>query len=266
MALELASMTTTSSVSQISIRLRGKRIAGAEDRQRKVPGFDQQVFSRAKVVCIGAGGLTSHIAPTLARKGIAAVSVLDHDIVEESNLSRQLYYPKDLGRNKAFSFVENLKNECTFDTELVGYGVPFEAAIAKGLDLNCDVAICGVDNNPTRVSGSRYFRDHEIPVIFTAVSANADHGYVFVQEKVGPCFGCLFPDAVDDHTYPCPGTPAMTDILQAVGALAVYAVDTCLMARPRTWNYRRIWLSDGAFDSVQQVPGRLGCPLCGSER
>jgi hypothetical protein len=80
-------------------------------------------------------------------------------------------------------------------------------------------------------------------VIFAAVSRDGDHGYVFVQEKDGPYIACLFPDMVNDDHYPWPGTPAIADILNAVGALALYAADTLLMSRPRTWNYRRISLA-----------------------
>jgi hypothetical protein len=65
----------------------------------------------------------------------------------------------------------------------------------------------------------------------------------------------------DDHHYPCPGTPAIADILQAVGALAVYAVDTVLMKRPRFWNYRRITLSDDALDRGSIVPARPDCRM-----
>jgi hypothetical protein len=66
---ELKNMHRASTVSQISIRLRGKAVPGAEDRQRKIAGFDQDVFSKSSILCIGAGGLISHIAPTLVRKG-----------------------------------------------------------------------------------------------------------------------------------------------------------------------------------------------------
>ena len=57
------------------------------------------------------------------------------------------------------------------------------------------------------------------------------------------------------------GTPAIADILQAVGALAVYAVDTLLMKRPRVWNYRRITLSDAALDGGSMVPPRPDCRM-----
>ena len=128
----------------------------------------------------------------------------------------------------------NLEAECIATTEINGFALRLEEAIASGLDLSCDVAICGVDNNPARVAASRYFRRCGSPVIFTAVSRDGDHGYVFVQDREGPCIACMFPDMVNDERHPCPGTPDIADILQAVGALAVYAVDTLLMDRPRS--------------------------------
>ena len=124
-----------------------------------------------------------------------------------------------------------------------------EEAIDRQMDLSCDVAVCGVDNNPARVLASRVFRDRGIPIIFAAVSRDGDHGYVFVQEKQGPCICCLFPDMANDDRYPCPGTPAIADILQAVGALVVYATDSLLTRRPRNWNYRAVHLRDGTFDA-----------------
>jgi len=226
-----------------------------------VAGFDQTVYSESRVVCIGAGGLISQIAPTLVRKGIGALTILDDDVVEPSNLNRQRFYARDVGHNKAHSLTENLVAECVTASILTAYPLLLEEAIDSGIDLCCDVAICGVDNNPARIAASRHFRSLRIPVIFTAVSADADHGYVFVQEANGPCFGCLFPDAVDSRTFACPATPAVADILQAVGALAVYATDTCLMGRTRKWNYRRIYLSDGHWDTGVVINSRGDCKL-----
>lgn len=255
-------MEKTSTVSQTSIRLRGKRIRGAEDRQNKIAGFNQAAFSSSKALCIGAGGLIGHIAPALVRKGIGALTIVDDDVVEPSNLNRQRFYEKDLFQNKAIALTQNLCAECIEESALAGYGLSFQQAVESGVDLGCDVVICGVDNNPTRVAASQYFRERQLPVIFTAVSADADHGYVFVQEPGGPCFGCLFPDAADNTTYPCPGTPAIADILQLVGALAVYAVDSCLMARPRGWNYRHVYLGSAEHEACTTVERRMNCVLC----
>jgi adenylyltransferase/sulfurtransferase len=237
-------------------------VPGAEDRQKKIPGFDQAVYSRSRVLCIGAGGLISHIAPTLVRKGIGGLTVLDNDVVEASNLNRQRFYAKDIGHNKAIALIENLQRECIVATDLRGHAVRLEDAIAEGIDLSCSVVICGVDNNPARVAASRYFRTKGIPVIFTAVSADADHGYVFVQEPAGACIACLFPDMVNDERYPCPGTPAIADVLQAVGSIAVYALDTILMNRPRVWNYRRVSLSDYGSAGGAELPWGDLCPIC----
>lgn len=254
-------MAKTVSVSPLSRRYVGQAIPGATDRQQRLAGFDQAVYSRSSVVCIGAGGLISQIAPTLVRKGIGALTILDDDVVEPSNLNRQRFYAKDIGHNKAHALAENLVAECVHTTILTAYPLLLEEAIDNGIDLRGDVAICGVDNNPARIEASRYFRNLKIPVIFTAVSADADHGYVFVQERTGPCFGCLFPDAVDSRTYTCPATPAIADILQAVGALTVYAVDTCVVDRPRKWNYRRMFLSDGQWNTGIVINTRGDCKL-----
>jgi molybdopterin/thiamine biosynthesis adenylyltransferase len=247
--------------SKISVKLRGEAIPGADDRQKEIPGFNQDIFSNRRVLCIGAGGINSQIAPTLVRKGIGKITLLDDDFVDVSNLNRQRFYVKDLNINKAVALAKNLKPECIVATEIRGCPFRLEEAIEHP-SLACDVAICGVDNNPGRVLASWYFRAKNIPVIFTAVSRDADHGYVFVQDKDGPCIACRFPDMVNDDRFPCPGTPAIADILQAVGALAVYAVDTVLMNRPRTWNYRRITLSDPSLDGGTMIAQRERCELC----
>jgi molybdopterin/thiamine biosynthesis adenylyltransferase len=249
--------------SRTSIELRGTAVPGAEDRQQKIPGFNQQVFSRSHVVCIGAGGIVSQIAPTVVRKGIGRITLLDDDIVEPSNLNRQRFYSRDIGENKAIALTRNLQPECIAETHLRGYALRLEEAIARGIDLGCDVAVCGVDNNPARIVASRHFRELGIPVIVAGVSRDGDHGYIFVQDKFGPCISCLFPDMAADDRYPCPGTPAIADILQGVGALAVYALDTLLMQRPRNWNYRRLTLSDGLLEASSLIPERPDCRMFG---
>lgn len=245
--------------SRTSISLRGKPIPGALDRQEHIPGFDQAAFSRGRVLCVGAGGIVSQIAPTLVRKGIGRITLLDDDIVERSNLNRQRFYIKDVGKNKAIALARNLLPETTAATQIIGLGFRFEEAIVRGVDLAADVAVCGVDNNPARMAVSTYFRKHGIPVVFTAVSRDADHGYVFVQDRDGPCIACLLPDTATDDRYPCPGTPAIADILQAVGALSLYAVDTLLTQRARAWNYRRVSLSSQQNDGAGFISARADC-------
>jgi molybdopterin/thiamine biosynthesis adenylyltransferase len=259
---EWKSMRPVFTASQTSIRISGKPVPGADDRQRRIRGFSQDIFSSSRVELVGAGGIASPIALALVRKGVGSVSLLDSDIVEASNLNRQRFFEKDIGKNKAMALAENLVAECIAATDIHGIPLRFEEAVAVGTDLSCEVAVCGVDNNPARVAASCYFRQLGVPVIFAGVSCDGDHGYVFVQENHGACIGCLFPDMANDDRHPCPGTPAIADILLAVGSLAVYAIDTLLMDRPRDWNYRRISLSGNAFDAATRIQKRPGCPVC----
>src|ERR1700682_1535978 len=139
MEKELKTMHPAFTVSPTSISLRGKAIPGAGDRQRKAPGFDQEVVSKSSVFCAGTGGVISQIAPTLVRKGIGRITLLDGDIVEASNLNRQRFYIKDVGKNKALALAENLEPECIAMTEIRGVAVRLEEAIARRIDLACDV-------------------------------------------------------------------------------------------------------------------------------
>jgi len=255
-------LNPTSSVSPISIKAKGVSIPGALDRQQRIAGFDQEKYSRSHVLCIGAGGLMSNIAPTLVRKGIGRLTILDHDEVEASNLNRQHFYAHDIGQNKAIALVRNLQPQCTYSTVFTGYAMSLETAMHETFDLGCDLAVCAVDNNQARITASEYFRQHNNPIIFTAVSADTDHGYVFIQDLAGPCIGCLFPDIDKDELFPCPGTPATTDILQSMGALVTYAIDSILMGRKRSWNYRALYLSSGEWDIASLMSRDAACQLC----
>jgi molybdopterin/thiamine biosynthesis adenylyltransferase len=227
-----------------------------------VPGFDQAVLTASTIILLGLGGVGSQIALALARKGAGKLVLLDHDIVEPSNLPRQVYYPRDVGKPKAYALAANLARESVCASMFSGYHLSFQDAIARGVDVTGDVAIVGVDSNPGRIAASAYYRERGVPVIFSAVSRAADHGYVFVQEPQGPCFGCMFPGSINDTTAPCPGTPAIVDILKVVTGIAVYTVDSLLMPRPRHWNYKAVYLATEG-DMTWTVAKRSDCTLCG---
>ena len=122
--------------------------------------------------------------------------------------------------------------------------------------------ICGVDNSQTRIATAKFGLESKIPVIFTAVSEDAGHGYVFVQEPGKACFACMFPDEVLDFSEPCPNTPAVKDILKVVAGLALYALDSLVMQRKRNWDVRMVFLSGDSPEWLGRVKRRLECPLC----
>lgn len=247
----------------------------ATDRQERIPGFDQARFSALSVLLVGAGGLNGEVAEGLLRKGVGSLKIFDPDRVELSNLNRQRFFAKDLGENKAIALARNLKPEATGRTWLIAQPVTLQDAVNGAADTRCDVAVCGVDNNRTRAYASQFFRLHGVAVIILGVSRDGAHGYVFVQEtnvttagkagtsmQAAACFGCAFPDAVENLRDPCPNTPAIKDILKVVAGVALYAVDSLFMSRPRFWNYRQIFLDGSMPDRSVRVERREGCLLC----
>jgi molybdopterin-synthase adenylyltransferase len=234
--------------------------------QEKLKGYSQKATREADIKLIGGGGLGGEIGEALVRKGIGTLTIFDPDIVEVSNLGRQRFFKADLYKNKAVHLARNLAKEGFCDTVIYGVGLAFEDAVAKGLDLAANVAVVAVDNNPCRVAATRFYQRLGVPVVFAGVSETADYGYVFVQEPGKACWGCMFPDEVNDETYPCPGTPAVKDILKVVAGIAVYAVDTLLpgMARLRCWNYKSVHLCGSAPGRDWRVARREDCQLCGT--
>lgn len=235
--------------------------AGVFDRFNRVPGADHTKLRQAHIVLIGAGGLGGEVGHGLVRKGVGRLSIVDHDTVELSNLGRQQFYVEDVGKNKAEALTVNLAAQATSRTQLDGYPAAFQDII-KTVPLLCSIAICGVDNNATRIAAARYYHSLDVPVIFLAVDATASRGYVFVQtsRESAPCFLCMFPDAEADRTVNgCAG--ASIEILKVVGGMALYAVDSLLMSRPRQWTYKDVYL-DGGQDGGRVILQRETCPLC----
>ncbi|MBX7255922.1 MAG: ThiF family adenylyltransferase [Candidatus Hydrogenedentes bacterium] len=234
------------------------------DRQEMLPSFDHAVVRKSTGTIFGCGGLGSQVGYGLCRKGYRRLRYYDHDTVEHSNLNRQFFFKNDLGKNKAIQLVKNLAPHAPSGTILEGHALSFQDAVALGHDLVADFVVCGVDNGETRVAVARYCLRHAIPVVFLAVDFAAEHGYVFVQEPGGACFGCVFPNALNSPKAPC-RVPAVIDILDVVAGLALYAIDSLLMDRRRAWNFRNVHLAGFAPSSELVIEKRPDCPLCGGQ-
>jgi molybdopterin/thiamine biosynthesis adenylyltransferase len=258
-------MFTKSKAHHYLVTYRTKQLPGVEDRQKLLEGFSQEALTQAKVIMIGAGGLGGEIGEALVRKGVGTLTIFDFDVVELSNLNRQLFGKNDPGRPKAHCLARNLSKLGFLGSRIEGYSLSFQDALQYGVAMadNVSVVVCGVDNNPCRIAVSTYYQKQKIPVVFTSVSVDASHGYVFVQEPGKACFVCQFPKALNDETYPC-GTPAVKDILKVVSGIVSYAVDSLLMERLRTWSYKHCYLDGTIPGKDWLVPRSQDCPLCGT--
>lgn len=235
------------------------------DRQERVPGFSQAKLSSSSILMAGAGGLGSEIGEGLVRKGVGELLIADDDNVALSDLSRQLYYRKDLGKNKAESLVANLHLMGAMGSELAAYPSWFNFLVEDHPDLPIDCVVVAVDNDDARVEAAQYCLKRSIPAVFTGLSMDATHGYVFVQEPGKACWACLFPGIAAGERIPCDTAAAVKDLCKTISGLALYGIDSVLMDRPRAWNYRSVSM-DGAFvDATSIVPKREDCIFCGSQ-
>jgi molybdopterin/thiamine biosynthesis adenylyltransferase len=243
---------------------------GVEDRQSKIPGFSQEALSRVTALCAGAGGLGSHIGECLARKGVGELILCDEDAVEPSNLNRQKFYRRDLWKNKAIRLAKNQAAESFLGTVVTGIALNFAEAVESDLVGRFDCILSGIDDELAREGIADYALAAGIPLITTAVSGNGDSGYVHIQKPGEACWRCAFPrerklrDDLANYRAPCPGTPAIKDILMLVSGAAVYALDALFMDRPIAWNYREFHLAGFMPDVVRRVERLPSCCLCGS--
>lgn len=234
------------------------------DRFGRIEGANPDILAQVAVDLIGCGGLGGEVGHGLVRKGIGRLTLCDHDRVDVTNLARQHFHAEEVGQPKAVALARNLERQTTRPTLIQGYAESFQNALEKGIRFEGDVAVVGVDNNPTRLAAARYFLARGVPVLFLAVDVQAACGYVFVQtSKPGdPCFQCRFPDAPEDNqVHGCAG--ASIEILKITAGMALYALDSLFMDRPRPWNYKTVFLNQGG-DGHHTIARRQTCPLCNS--
>ena len=219
-------------------------------------------MAQARIDLIGCGGLGGEVGHGLVRKGVGQLTLIDHDHVDISNLTRQHFSRKDVGKPKALALAHNLARQATGRSLITGHASSFQDALAHGEKLDGQIAVVGVDNHATRIAAAQHYLRRGIPVIFLAVDVQAACGYVFVQHSQPgtPCFLCLFPDALhDQRVFGCAG--ASIEILKIVAGIALYAVDSLLMARARPWNYKTVFLNRPG-DGQHTIGPRPDCPLC----
>ena len=249
---------STALLKSVSVCCKDIKIQDGEsvtDRQEKVPGYKQEIMNQLTVSLIGAGGLGGEIARGLVRKGVGCLKIFDNDTVEPSNLSRQVFYEKDLYENKAICLAQNLVKEGIRSTSIIGYPFMFQGAVEEKIDARCDIAVCAPDNDETRIFVSKHFLE-TTPVIFTGLDMQANTGYIFSQEPGKADFLDAFPESVNKERNPCPGTPAIIDIVKIVAGYILFAVDSVMMERKRNWNYRQFYLAGFVPEAVRMIARR----------
>ena len=188
-------------------------------RQILLPGFDkqgQEKIKSASVLVIGAGGLGSPALLYLAAAGVGRIGIIDFDVVDESNLQRQvLYKTSDVGKSKAKLAAQRLK-ELNQTISVETYEAQLTAANALNIIKAYDVVVDGSDNLPTR-----YLVNDSCVMLKKALV----YGAIFQFEGQASVFNQLLHDGTRGPNYrdlfPQPPPPEMVPSCSEGGVLGV---------------------------------------------
>lgn len=164
-------------------------MASRYSRQVLIDDWNQEQISTAKVVMVGAGALGNYVGLGLIGLGIGTLTIIDHDILERSNMNRQLIFTEDdIGSPKVSALATRLL-ERNRDVIVTGIYEQVTASNLTTLISDCDILVDAVDNIPTRVLLSRYALIKGIPLVHGATSH--DGGQIGVITRDTPCYECF---------------------------------------------------------------------------
>ena len=166
-------------------------------RHISLPSFGiegQNKLRKSSVLCIGAGGLGSPCTMYLAAAGIGKLGIIDMDVVDESNIQRQILHgSSDIGVKKIDSAKDTLQ-EINPYVKLELYDEAFDENNAELIAKNYDIIIDGTDNFPSRYLVNDTSVLLGIPYVYGSIFRFEGQVTVFSPSDGGPCYRCLFPD------------------------------------------------------------------------
>ena len=154
----------------------------------------QKKICSTSVLCIGAGGLGSPITMYLAAAGIGKIGVLDFDVVDFSNLQRQITHgTEDVGRPKTESARDTIKS-INPNVEVVIHNERISAENALDIIRPYDIVVDGTDNFPTRYLTNDACVLLKKANVYGSIFRFEGQASVFAPHLGGPCYRCLYPE------------------------------------------------------------------------
>jgi molybdopterin/thiamine biosynthesis adenylyltransferase/rhodanese-related sulfurtransferase len=226
----------------------------------------QERLLASKVLVVGAGGLGSPVALYLAAAGVGTLGIVDFDLVDATNLQRQVLHNLDrVGRPKVESAAETIRG-LNPDVKVVPHAERLGVDNVLEIMSGYDVVVDGADNFPTRYLMNDASLHLRLPVVHGSIFRFEGQATVF-QPYAGPCYRCLFPEPPPPELAPsCAEAgvlgvlPGIIGSIQAVEALKlVLGIGEPLVGRLLT------------YDSLAQEFHTLrvrrdpACPACADE-
>ncbi|MBW3612737.1 MAG: ThiF family adenylyltransferase, partial [Chloroflexi bacterium] len=223
----------------------------------------QRALLDARVLIVGAGGLGSPAALYLAAAGVGTIGIVDGDVVDESNLHRQVLHASDRVGDRKVDSAERTLRALNPDTRVVTHDERLDAASADRLLAGYDVIVDGTDSLEARY----VINDAAVRLGATVVHGSVHRwdGQVTAFAPAGPCYRCLHPvpppaDLAPDCTVAgvVGVVPGIVGMLQATEALKVLLG----VGEPLIGRILVVDALGATFDEIR-VDQHPECPACG---
>jgi len=236
-------------------------------RQIMLPQCDiegQQKILAAKVLIIGAGGLGSPAAMYLAAAGVGSIVIYDDDVVELSNLQRQIaHHTPDIGLDKVISTRETL-NKLNPDVQVTAVK---QRLAGEQLDievLNADVVLDCSDNFLTRFAINKACVKHQTALVSGAAIRFEGQVSVFTPGKDNsPCYNCLY-SSEGEELQNCATNGVIAPITGIVGSIQALEALKLIMAIGKPLIGRLLLLDGLTMEwNTMKLAKNFKCPTCG---
>lgn len=228
-------------------------------------GLDgQQKLKASSVLIVGAGGLGTPAAAYLAAAGVGRIGIVDFDVIEASNLHRQiLYSEEDVGRSKVDVIKERLEKVNPF-VKVETHKVKLDSSNALEILRRYDVILDGTDNFPTRylVNDACVLLDK--PNVHASIFRFDGQASVFYS-KEGPCYRCLYPEPPPPGLVPSCAEGGVLGVLPGIMGSIQAAQTISLLLRTGQPLIGRLLLFDAANARFTELALTKNpkCPVCG---
>ncbi|MBO8141842.1 MAG: molybdopterin-synthase adenylyltransferase MoeB [Firmicutes bacterium] len=230
----------------------------------EVGGVGQQKLKEARVLIVGAGGLGSPAAFYLAAAGIGTIGIVDDDVVDLSNLQRQiLHRTQDVGTPKVESARRALE-DLNPGVKVVPYRFRLDAGNVMDLIREYDVIVDGVDNFATRYLLNDACVMAGKPLVDAGI-LRWDGLVMTIRPGEGPCYRCVFPEPPPPGAIPsCQEAGIIGAIAGIMGTIQALETVKLILGVGETLT-GRLLVVDALEGRFRQVTARRdpGCPVCG---
>jgi molybdopterin/thiamine biosynthesis adenylyltransferase len=252
--------TETSTTSSAELERNARHIV-----LREIGGPGQKRLKNARVLVIGAGGLGSPALQYLAAAGVGTIGVIDDDVVENSNLGRQIIHTDaQIGTPKVFSAETAMTAQNPFVT-VRPYHRRLTGDIAADLFADYDLILDGTDDADTRYLVNETAVAAKLPLISAAITQWEGQISVFDPSRGGPCYACVFPEKAADGLAPsCAEGGVLGPLPGVLGTMMAVEAIKHLTDTGETL-LGRMMLYDALYGEVRTIRAkrRAECKVCG---